>query len=96
MAQRMQCVTGPPPTHQFATAMHRRTTNTLPIDEPLLADTSRRFVRLIEERSDGLIAFEFSIGWPELAVERPQQGAAARRLITFHTSPPNDIGDKPR
>jgi len=69
MAQRMQCVTGPPPTHQFATAMHRRTTNTLPIDEPLLADTSRRFVRLIEERSDGLIAFEFSIGWPELAVE---------------------------
>ena len=32
-------------------------------------DTSKRFVRVIERRTDGLVSFEFSIGWPELAVE---------------------------
>lgn len=32
-------------------------------------DTSLRFVRVLEERADGLVAFEFAIGWPELAVE---------------------------
>ncbi|CAG1017917.1 phenol hydroxylase P0 protein [Burkholderiaceae bacterium] len=32
-------------------------------------DTSRRFVRVIEQRTDGLVAFEFAIGWPDLAVE---------------------------
>ena len=29
----------------------------------------RKFVRVIAEREDGLVTFEFSIGWPELAVE---------------------------
>ncbi|EWS65901.1 Phenol hydroxylase subunit [Hydrogenophaga sp. T4] len=29
----------------------------------------RKFVRVIAERDDGLITFEFSIGWPELVVE---------------------------
>jgi len=28
-----------------------------------------KFVRVTSEREDGLIAFEFSIGWPELVVE---------------------------
>lgn len=32
-------------------------------------DTSRRFVRVLEWRDDGLVAFEFAIGWPELAVD---------------------------
>ncbi len=32
-------------------------------------DTTQRFVLVLEERADGLVAFEFSIGWPELAVE---------------------------
>lgn len=32
-------------------------------------DTSLRFVRVTERRPDGLVAFEFAIGWPELAVE---------------------------
>jgi phenol hydroxylase P0 protein len=32
-------------------------------------DTTLRFVRVIEQRPDGLVAFEFAIGWPELAVE---------------------------
>ena len=38
-------------------------------EEPLAVDTSRRFVRVTERRTDGLVAFEFSIGWPELAVD---------------------------
>lgn len=38
-------------------------------DHALACDTSLKFVRLIEKRADGLVAFEFSIGWPELAVE---------------------------
>jgi phenol/toluene 2-monooxygenase (NADH) P0/A0 len=40
-----------------------------PIDELPACDTTRRYVRVIEERSDGLVAFEFAIGWPELSVE---------------------------
>ena len=32
-------------------------------------DTTRRFVRVTEARADGLVAFEFAIGWPELSVE---------------------------
>jgi phenol hydroxylase P0 protein len=32
-------------------------------------DTTRRFVRVTETRSDGLVAFEFAIGWPDLCVE---------------------------
>ncbi len=43
----------------------------LPPPEPALpaVDTGLRFVRVIERRGDGLVAFEFAIGWPELAVE---------------------------
>jgi phenol/toluene 2-monooxygenase (NADH) P0/A0 len=32
-------------------------------------DTGLRFVRVLEQRADGLVFFEFAIGWPELAVE---------------------------
>ena len=39
-----------------------------PADLPAV-DTTQRFVRVIEQRPDGLVAFEFSIGWPELMVE---------------------------
>lgn len=37
--------------------------------ESVACDTTRRFVRVIETRPDGLVAFEFAIGWPDLAVE---------------------------
>lgn len=37
--------------------------------QPLVCDTSRKYVRVTDLRADGLVAFEFSIGWPELAVE---------------------------
>lgn len=33
------------------------------------ADLTRKFVRVTGERADGLVAFEFAIGWPELSVE---------------------------
>ncbi|MBL8351480.1 MAG: phenol hydroxylase subunit [Burkholderiaceae bacterium] len=52
-------MTHPPRTNHLAAAA----------DEPLAVDTSRRFVRVTERRADGLVAFEFAIGWPELAVE---------------------------
>lgn len=32
-------------------------------------DLSRKFVRVLRERADGFVAFEFAIGWPDLAVE---------------------------
>ncbi len=32
-------------------------------------DATRKFVRVTGERDNGLVAFEFSIGWPELSVE---------------------------
>jgi phenol hydroxylase P0 protein len=35
----------------------------------LHCDVSRKFVRVLKKRDNGLIEFEFSIGWPELAVE---------------------------
>jgi len=37
--------------------------------DPTVCDTSRRYVRVLEQRADGLVSFEFSIAWPELAVE---------------------------
>lgn len=35
----------------------------------LPCDVSRKFVRVLQRRGNGLVEFEFSIGWPELAVE---------------------------
>lgn len=37
--------------------------------EPFVCDTSLRYVRVTDERADGLVAFDFAIGWPELSVE---------------------------
>jgi phenol hydroxylase P0 protein len=45
-------------------AMNPTTESQLPA-----VDTSLRFVRVLERRPDGLVSFEFAIGWPELAVE---------------------------
>jgi len=39
-------------------------------------DTSLRYVRVLERRADGQVSFEFSIGWPELAVELMLPAAA--------------------
>ena len=37
--------------------------------DAIACDVSRRFVRVLQTRANGLVEFEFSIGWPELAVE---------------------------
>lgn len=49
--------------------------STVPPDLPE-CDTSRRFVRVTERRADGLVAFDFAIGWPELSVELMLPAAA--------------------
>jgi phenol hydroxylase P0 protein len=40
-----------------------------PAVEVLACDVTRKFVRVKEVRPDGLVCFEFSIGWPELFVD---------------------------
>lgn len=40
----------------------------MPTTTPAI-DVSRKFVRLIERRADGLVEFEFAIGEPDLCVE---------------------------
>jgi phenol hydroxylase P0 protein len=37
--------------------------------DTLICDASQRFVRVLGRRDNGLIEFEFAIGWPELFVE---------------------------
>lgn len=58
-----------PPLHRPAD--DRATTAELPV-----CDTRLRYVRVTERRPDGLVAFEFSIGWPELAVDLMLPAAA--------------------
>lgn len=36
---------------------------------PTACDLSRRSVRVLQRRANGLVEFEFSVGWPELVVE---------------------------
>jgi phenol hydroxylase P0 protein len=52
--------------------------------EPLSCDPTRKFVRVLEERCDGLVSFEFSIGWPELAVELLLPRQAFAEFCTTH------------
>jgi phenol hydroxylase P0 protein len=42
----------------------------IPADaQELLCDVTRKFVRIKQLRADGLVCFEFAIGWPELFVD---------------------------
>lgn len=59
------------PLHTFMSSQNTPTTEDAPV-----CDTSRRYVRVLETRPDGLIRFEFSISWPELAVELMLPAAA--------------------
>jgi phenol hydroxylase P0 protein len=57
------CEALPMPTHPRTTlAEHGE-------PEPLICDPARKYVCVTEVRADGLVAFDFSIGWPELSVE---------------------------
>ena len=45
---------------------------TKPVDPTVeipVCNVARKFVRIKEMRPDGLVSFEFSIGWPELSVD---------------------------
>ncbi len=53
-----------------------------PAPEPLVCDTSLRYVRVTEVRADGLVAFDFAIGWPELSVELMLPRAAFDEFCT--------------
>ncbi|TRZ69361.1 MAG: phenol hydroxylase [Comamonadaceae bacterium] len=44
-------------------------TPTALLPEPTVCDISLKFVRVTHVREDGLVMFEFSIGWPEQMVE---------------------------
>ncbi|HAX19259.1 MAG TPA: phenol hydroxylase [Hydrogenophaga sp.] len=61
------------------------TTATTPESQNLpTVDLQRRYVRLLERRGDGLVSFEFSIGWPELAVELMLPAAAFDEFCARH------------
>lgn len=64
--------------------------------EPPSAVTQRKFVRVTEKRANDLVAFEFSVGWPDLSVElvMPQpmfDDFCARHQVEFLTEP---VGEK--
>ncbi|CAJ0784608.1 phenol hydroxylase subunit [Ralstonia pickettii] len=40
-----------------------------PSNEMPVVDLTRKYVSRIERRTDGLVSFEFAIGWPELSVD---------------------------
>jgi len=61
------------------------TTATTPESQNLpTVDLQCRYVRLLERRGDGLVSFEFSIGWPELAVELMLPAAAFDEFCARH------------
>jgi phenol hydroxylase P0 protein len=45
-------------------------------EPPVNVDISLRYVRVLERLDDGMVSFEFAIGWPELAVELMLPAAA--------------------
>ncbi len=61
-------------------------------------DPARKFVRVLNELDNGLVAFEFSIGWPELSVELVLPRAAFDEFCVKHQarrldeSTPRDTG----
>ncbi len=47
-------------------------------------DTRKKYVRVLERRADGLVFFEFAIGWPELLVELLLPAAAFDEFCATH------------
>lgn len=64
--------------------------------DPIQTATSpvrRKFVRVLEVRDNGLVRFEFAVGWPDLACElvlpRPAfDEFCQRNEVEFHTDAP--------
>lgn len=59
--------------------------DTATFDDPRVdLDTRKKYVRVQERRADGLVAFEFAIGWPELMVELLLPEAAFDEFCATH------------
>ncbi len=62
-------------------------------------DANRKYVRVCEQRADGLIEFEFAIGEPTLCVELMLPGSAfhefclANNVILLEPRPAGGAGD---
>lgn len=55
--------------HDGNTRHHMTTTMTFTSPTAPACEIKRKFVRVKEARPDGLVCFEFAIGWPELFVD---------------------------
>jgi phenol/toluene 2-monooxygenase (NADH) P0/A0 len=58
-------------------------------------DTNARFVRVLETRPNGMVVFEFSIGWPELAVELLLPPAAFAEFCAANRVQRLDVANDP-
>ena len=54
------------------------------LPEPEVCDIGRKYVRVTQVRNDGLVMFEFSIGWPEQMVELVLPQAAFDEFCAAH------------
>jgi phenol/toluene 2-monooxygenase (NADH) P0/A0 len=63
-----------------------------------LPETPPKYVRVLDRRTDGLVSFEFAIGWPDLSVELLLPDAAFTEFCTTHGVIRLDAntGDTPR
>jgi len=65
--------------------------------EANLFDTTRKFVRVIEMKKNGMVEFEFAVGEPELYVELLlpakafEEFSAANRVVTLDATSPLQI-----
>lgn len=55
-----------------------------PTDPQAPVDVTRKFVRVTQVRDNGLVVFEFSVGWPELAAELVLPRAAFNEFCATH------------
>lgn len=55
-----------------------------PSQDGLGTEQLRKFVRVTDRRANGLVAFEFAIGWPDLAAELVLPEALFQEFCATH------------
>ena len=80
---------------------HTSAAPSVPPDEIERRTGHPRFVRVLERHANGLVAFEFAVGWPDLSVELALPEAmfdefCERQRVTFLTEPAADPLGAPR
>ncbi len=55
-----------------------------PTEPQTPVDVTRKFVRVTQVRDNGLVVFEFSVGWPEMAAELVLPRAAFNEFCATH------------